>query len=107
MLHRLTALMSRAVPGVYVESAVLTSLWGERFFIYVEPNHSEYWFWFKRRYPQWKRVALRYKAVATTTACPEFRSYKILVNWLLDVLNLSCGERNLLLLDMGLSLCRI
>ncbi|RLI41747.1 hypothetical protein DRO59_06110 [Candidatus Bathyarchaeota archaeon] len=96
MSQQLTEIMSRAVPEVEVKSAVIASPWSTRFFIYVEPNHSDYWLWFKRGHPRWRRIALKYEVVTTDAACPEFGSYENLVSWLLDVLNLSQGERNLL-----------
>jgi len=91
--------MSRAVPVMRVDSARVVR--GRHYFILVDPAQSVYWTWFKMRYPYWERVALEYGAKSIETHCPEFDSFKSLINWLFDVLVLPQGERNLLLLLGG------
>lgn len=98
----LTAILSRAVPEVWVESAAVSHLY--YFFIYVEPDHAEYWARFKRRYPWCEQVALKYKVRSTEVACPMFDSIENLINWLIDVLDLTQGESRLLRLSMRLAL---
>ncbi len=103
MSRLLTFIMSRAVPDARVESAWVTHVpwWDIRlYFIFVDPFHSDYWIQFKKRYPYWERVALKYGAKAIEAACPEFDSFENLMNWLFDVLILPQGERNLLQLLM-------
>ncbi|RLB85736.1 MAG: hypothetical protein DRH15_02990 [Deltaproteobacteria bacterium] len=98
----LTAVMAQAVPEVCVTRAKV-SCWVEdgvkAYFLTVYPDHVEYWLRFHRRYPHYKRVALRYgveKQSINSQCCPEFPTWQDLINWLVDVLGLSQGERNLL-----------
>ncbi|RLI41750.1 hypothetical protein DRO59_06125 [Candidatus Bathyarchaeota archaeon] len=104
----LTLIMSRAVPEVKVESVEVRST-RKKYWIDVEPNHPWYWLKFKKTYPRWKQDAVANGAVNPTGleffersglygGCPEFPTQKNLLDWLSDVLNLSHGERSLLLL---------
>jgi len=92
----LTYLLSRAVPNVYVSYAVITDSFGVAgYFILVDPEHTEYWTWFKRRYPHCVSLA-QDRGANVNAACPEFPTQKGLLDWLSDTLGLSQGERNLL-----------
>ncbi|RLI43467.1 hypothetical protein DRO59_00950 [Candidatus Bathyarchaeota archaeon] len=92
-------MLCRAVPEVLVEAAIVshwTSGGEDEYFIFVYPDHAEYWTHFRKRYPYYKQVALRYGASAGSQYCPVFPTREKLIYWLSDVLNLSQGERNLL-----------
>ncbi|RLI41748.1 hypothetical protein DRO59_06115 [Candidatus Bathyarchaeota archaeon] len=106
MSQQLTVIMSRAVSEVRITSSWLVDDPGyARVFIFVEPNHSDYWLWFKGKYPHWAQVALKHKVKYVDSVCPEFPTKKNLLDWLSDVLNLSHGERNLLQLCVGFESC--
>ena len=104
----LTLIMSRAVPEVKVESVEVRST-RKKYWINVEPNNPWYWLKFKKTYPRWKQDAVANGVVNLTWlesferfglygVCPLFPTQKNLLDWLSDVLNLSHGERSLLLL---------
>ncbi len=93
----LTTILSRAVPSVWVESVRVVHWPSEGlYFINVIPTHGDYWARFKMKYPHWERVALKYGAKDVDVACPVFPTLKQLLSWLIDTLDLSQGERNLL-----------
>jgi len=100
----LTTVVAQAVPEVYV-TEVKISRWVEdgveTYFLTVDPDHVRYWLRFHKRYPHYKRIALRYGAeerFVESQCCPEFPTHRDLINWLGDVIGLSQGERNFLLL---------
>lgn len=99
MKHLLTFVLSRAVPDVRIKSAVLIETTIGRYWIQVEPDHYEYWERFRRMYPYCKQLA-RARGVEEHDLgyrrCPEFSSKEALIEWLVDTLNLTQGERNLL-----------
>ncbi|RLI43466.1 hypothetical protein DRO59_00945 [Candidatus Bathyarchaeota archaeon] len=78
----------------------------ESYFINILPAHMEYWVWFKKTYPHWKQVAVSHNAVALDTPCPEFNTKEDLINWLIDVVNVTEGERSLLRLVLRRLKCR-
>ncbi len=99
----LTRILSRAVPDVHVESATLTRAPTGHYWIRVEPDHGKYWERFGRKYPYHKLVACaRFVGGWDLThyRCPEFRSKEALIDWLVDTLGLSQGERKLLELSL-------
>ena len=100
MSQLLTVILNRAVPDVCVKRAKLDG--GDLFYILVQPAHSRYWSRFKKKYSYCVRLALEYDAEVFGGYCPEFRSPRLLIDWLSEVLSLTEGERKLLLLDMGL-----
>ena len=57
---------------------------------------------FKAAHPHWRQAARMYKplneSVIADEFCPEFATMEDLFNWLFDVLELTPGERNLILL---------
>jgi len=71
-------------------------------FVDVEPNHLKYWLRFKERYPNSTHLARKHGAILVASPCPEFCSREDLLDWLLDVLGFSQGERSLLHLMGGL-----
>ncbi|RLI41740.1 hypothetical protein DRO59_06075 [Candidatus Bathyarchaeota archaeon] len=101
MSRLITHLLSRAVPDVQIESARVFKAANIYWFV-VEPDHYSYWDRFRKIHLNWKRIALKYKAVKVSVAspgfCPAFTSGEDLFNWMFDVLELTQGERNLLLL---------
>jgi len=101
----LTYILSRAVPEVHVER-VKISYWSmdRTYFISVYPSQMKYWLCFRKKYPHWRQVALKYtmEEQVVSEFCPEFFTQKGLLDWLADTLGLSRGERNLL----RLSVCR-
>ncbi|RLI16644.1 hypothetical protein DRO41_00910 [Candidatus Bathyarchaeota archaeon] len=99
----LTRVLARAVPEVFVERAEITyAPLAKAYFIIVHPSHVKYWLRFHKKYPHYKRIALRYGVSEHNISgcCPEFFNKADLVNWLVDVLSLSRGERKLLRLCM-------
>ncbi|RLI16650.1 hypothetical protein DRO41_00940 [Candidatus Bathyarchaeota archaeon] len=93
----LTAILSRAVPSVWVESAGVVHWPSEElYFINVIPTHGDYWVRFKMRYPHYRRIALEYGAKDVDVACPVFPTLRQLLDWLIVTLDLSQGERALL-----------
>jgi len=96
----LAFLLSRAVPEARVEQVKIACWTVKRsaYFIVVHPYHTEYWLYFHKRYPQYKRLALKHGAGRHSLeyCCPEFPTRGDLIDWLSDVLSLSPGERNLL-----------
>jgi len=100
----LTRVLSRAVPEVCVESAVLIKTTIGRYWIQVEPDHYEYWERFRQKYPYCAQLA-RARGVKELDLgyrrCPEFCSKGALIDWLADTLGLSQGERKLLKILFG------
>lgn len=95
----LTHVLARAVPEVFVERAEISyAPVAKAYFILVYPNHVKYWLRFHKKYPHYKRVALRYGVSEHNISgcCPEFFDEVDLISWLADVLDLSRGERKLL-----------
>lgn len=110
----LTYILSRAVSGVRVTSAEVVGTdqiehWIQDgapgrtiYWIRVDPDHYTYWKCFKEAYPNWKQVAHKYRTIPDLSCfCPEFTTVQDLMNWLFDVLGLTCGERRLLRLWGG------
>ena len=56
-------------------------------FIFVRPNHERFWFEFKEKYPEWKRVAEELNATIYGN-CPEFKQEEDLLIWLARVTGL-------------------
>jgi len=99
----LTRILSRAVPEVRVESATLTRAPTGHYWIRVEPDHGKYWRRFGRKYPHHKLVACaRFVGEWDSVYynCPEFCSKEALIDWLVDTLGLTQGERKLLRLSL-------
>ena len=104
MTQLLTFLLSRAVPEVYVAS-VEVKRWSpkEGYFIYVEPHHVDFWGYFRIKYPHYRHLALKHGAERFTLGhcCPKFPTQEDLLGWVMDVLNLTQGERDFLRLYKG------
>jgi len=100
----LTFIMSRAVPEVHVER-VKISYWpmDRTYYISVYPSQMKYWLCFRKKYPYWRQVALKYtmEERVASTFCPEFHTKKDLINWLIDVVSVTEGERKLLKILFG------
>jgi len=96
----LTFLLSRAIPDIQVTTSRVAWWIGarsrRRYFVDVYPEHLRYWSRFREKYPSSVQLALERGAESVTTTCPEFCSREDLLDWLLDVIGLSQGERNLL-----------
>ena len=107
----LTAILSRAVPDVRVNSATLLKSLVGLYWIQVKPKHYEYWRRFKEAYPHWARVARTYKATGKSMMidgfCPEFGVLENLFKWLFDVLRLTQSERRLLLLCKEVTVAKV
>jgi len=99
----LAHILDRATPDVRVTAARITRWPTETegsYFINVYPVHTEYWMTFKKTYPYWKQVAAKYNAAKFDTSCPEFNTKEDLINWLIDVVSVTGGERSLLRLAL-------
>ena len=110
-LECLAWLLERAVPNVKVESAALVRSSVGLCWIRVDPRHYEYWRRFRKTFPSCVQIARTYKATDKSLMiegfCPEFADLENLLNWLFEVLELTQGERNLLLLlCKGCKRCR-
>jgi len=101
-LEYLAWLLERAVPNVKVESAALVRSSVGLCWIRVDPRHYEYWRRFRKAFPSCVQIARTHKATDKSLMiegfCPEFDDLKNLLNWLFDALELTQGERKLLLL---------
>ncbi|RLF81093.1 hypothetical protein DRN32_01685 [Thermococci archaeon] len=97
----LAHILDRVTPDVCV-TAVRITRWPMEglYFMNVYPVHMEYWRTFKRTYPYWKQVAVKYNAAKLNTPCPEFSTEEDLIGWLVDVVNVTEGERSLLRLAL-------
>jgi len=97
----LAHILDRATSDVRV-TAVRITCWPTEgpYFIGVYPVHMEYWVAFKKTYPYWKQVAAKYNVVKFDTPCPEFNTEEDLINWLIDVVSVTKGERSLLRLAL-------
>ena len=98
MTRSLTLLLSRTVFDVPVSSASVAKSKRDKYFILVNPDHMVYWARFKAKYPNSVSLAQIRGAEVDGLACPEFDVLEDLINWLFDVLELTQGERKLLLL---------
>ena len=102
MMRFVTHVLSRAVPSVRVDLVKLVGQGRVKgyYWFWVVPHHDVYWMRFQKDYPHYGQVARFYGAAKHSLIsgwrCPEFPTKVSLVDWLADVLNLSCGERNLL-----------
>jgi len=97
----LAHILDRATPDVRVTAARITRWPSEGlYFINVYPVHMEYWMTFKKTYPYWKQAAMKYNAAKLLTPCPEFNTKEDLINWLIDVVSVTGGERSLLRLAL-------
>ena len=100
----LAAVLSRAVPDVQVKSAeIVKSSARAVCWIRVSPNHDRYWRRFKEVYPYYRHLALKHGAERFTLGhcCPKFPTREDLLDWVVDVLNLTQGERDFLRLCRG------
>jgi len=97
----LRTLLSRAVPEVHVESAVIVESIEGTCWISITPNHYEYWKRFEKAYPHWKRLAHKAGALSLIMEVPAFPTRENLMNWLLDLLDVPQGGRSLFQLCVG------
>ncbi|RLI41744.1 hypothetical protein DRO59_06095 [Candidatus Bathyarchaeota archaeon] len=98
--------MSRAVPGVKVTFVEILKEPDGAYWIHVTPDHIRFWRRFKCAYPQWRQELSRYESVLDGVevdykVCPEFFKRGELIDWLLTVLGLPKGVRNLLQIHEG------
>ncbi len=97
----LATILSRAVPDVRVESARVEHWFtAKMYWIHVKPDHEKYWERFMELYPYWRQVGFRYGLLGFKLT-PVFSSRTKVIEWLVDVLNLTQGEDNLLRLSVG------
>ncbi|RLI42739.1 hypothetical protein DRO59_03150 [Candidatus Bathyarchaeota archaeon] len=74
--------------------------YGRGRFVWVEPNHYNFWRRFKTLFPNWCSNAKKNHAVSTESVCPEFDQVEDLISWLVETMGLPNGFRKLLMLEV-------
>lgn len=57
-------------------------------FVFIYPDHELFWSRFKKRYPNWRQVAVELDAEIQGRICPIFKSEEDLLMWLTRVTKL-------------------
>ncbi|RLI42720.1 hypothetical protein DRO59_03285 [Candidatus Bathyarchaeota archaeon] len=73
---------------------------GKGRFIWVVPNHYNFWRRFKATFSNWCLSAKKNHVVTTESVCPEFSQVEDLISWLVETMGLPSGLKKLLMLEL-------